>query len=458
MHIRSAGHGRHVGVLTPYNGTNLGDQAIVGACLEALRLDPSVRQVTLICLNPARVHALHGVATFPITGLAIRFYSSAADLFGPADGDADARGATRAISVASDDASPSRWRAWLKALPGARAAVAALRRLRERTANAPRELRWLWRSWRLVGELDLLMVAGGGQLDEEWGGPWGHPYSLARWATLCSLRRRRFVIASVGFCRVESPLARRLVRRALVAAHYLSCRDPGSASAADALIGHPKSVVVPDLACGLALDAGEPPTTGAVRVVVSPIAFGRPGSWPVADAAVYQHYLSALAAFTAGLERSGHPVTIMTTSSPDWIAVTEFAALLNAQRPRDASPLDIRRPRSLDELRAILAAGDVVVASRLHGVILSHLAARPVLAISFDRKVDAHLEDFGQVDLRLDIRTVSTESLQGRFADMLARRTALVAHLRRVGTERRSAVRGQFREFSPFGDTAAPGS
>jgi polysaccharide pyruvyl transferase WcaK-like protein len=433
----------------------LGDQAIVGACLEALRRDPSVGTVTLICLNPARVRALHDVATFPITGLAVPFYSSVADLFGTSDGATAARSATNAAPAERADLAVSRWREALKSLPGARSSVAALRRLRDRAANAPRELRWLWRSWRLVGTLDLLMVAGGGQLDEEWGGPWGHPYSLARWATLCSLRRRPFVIASVGFCRVESALARRFVRRALVAAGYLSCRDPGSAAASDALVGRRKAVVVPDLACGLTLEADEEPAAGVARVVVSPIAFGRPGSWPVPDAALYQRYLAALATFTAGLEQRGHPVTIVTTSSPDWIAVTEFAALLNDQRPRDARPLDVRRPRSLDELRSVLSACDVVVASRLHGVILSHLAARPVLAISFDRKVDAHLEDFAQGDLRLDIRTVSAASLRTCFDDMLARRATVVQRLRELRTERRAAVLRQFRDFSLFGDTDA---
>ncbi|MBS0375266.1 MAG: polysaccharide pyruvyl transferase family protein [Proteobacteria bacterium] len=431
----------------------MGDQAIVGACLEALRRDPSVGRITLICLNPARVRALHGVATFPITGLAVHFYSSVADLFAPDEPATDARGPSADHPVQRPSGAGPRWRGWLKSIPGARSTVGALRRLLERAANAPRELLWLWRSWQLVGTLDLLMVAGGGQLDEEWGGPWGHPYSLARWASLCSLRRRPFVIASVGFCRVESFLARGFIRRALKAARYLSCRDPGSAAAADALLRRRKSVVVADLACGLALDPGADATNGIARVIVSPIAFGRPGSWPVPDPALYQRYLAALAEFTAGLERAGHPITIITTSSPDWIAVTEFAALLSAARSADARPLDVRRPRSLEELRAILAAGDVVVASRLHGVILSHLAARPVLAISFDRKVDAHLEDFDQGDLRLDIRTVSAEALQRQFADMLARREAIVAHLRRIASERRSAVLDQFRGFSPFSDT-----
>ena len=30
----------------------------------------------------------------------------------------------------------------------------------------------------------MLVVAGGGQLDEEWGGSWGHPYALMKWAVL----------------------------------------------------------------------------------------------------------------------------------------------------------------------------------------------------------------------------------------------------------------------------------
>jgi polysaccharide pyruvyl transferase WcaK-like protein len=48
------------------------------------------------------------------------------------------------------------------------------------------------------------------------------------------------------------------------------------------------------------------------------------------------------------------------------------------------------------------------VASRLHGVILSHVTCAPVLAISYDRKVNAYMESMKQSD-----RIISIESISG---------------------------------------------
>ena len=53
---------------------------------------------------------------------------------------------------------------------------------------------------------------------------------------------------------------------------------------------------------------------------------------------------------------------------------------------------------SLEELLGRIARVDAVVASRLHGVILSTVLYKPVLAVSYARKVDAAMADLGLSD------------------------------------------------------------
>jgi polysaccharide pyruvyl transferase WcaK-like protein len=66
-------------------------------------------------------------------------------------------------------------------------------------------------------------------------------------------------------------------------------------------------------------------------------------------------------------------------------------------------------------LLRLLGGAHVVVGSRLHALILAHRLARPAIAISFDRKVDAHMADFASANLLFDIRSLDVARLSESF-------------------------------------------
>ena len=84
------------------------------------------------------------------------------------------------------------------------------------------------RSYLLLRKVDALVVAGGGQLDDEWGGSWGHPYTLMKWAVLARAAGSSVVFLSVGACRIDSQLTRTFLKAALSSARYRSYRDEES--------------------------------------------------------------------------------------------------------------------------------------------------------------------------------------------------------------------------------------
>src|SRR6266478_5896854 len=47
-----------------------------------------------------------------------------------------------------------------------------------------REAAFWVRSYRRLRSLDLLVISGGGQLDELWHGPWAHPYTVFKFSLL----------------------------------------------------------------------------------------------------------------------------------------------------------------------------------------------------------------------------------------------------------------------------------
>ena len=89
-------------------------------------------------------------------------------------------------------------------------------------------------------------------------------------------------------------------------------------------------------------------------------------------------------------------------------------------------------------LLATLARAGTVVTSRLHGTILALGLARPVLALSYDRKVDVVMGDLGLQDQRMEIATFDPADAVRLWEELDRRAPALTGDLaRRVAGHRR---------------------
>ena len=266
------------------------------------------------------------------------------------------------------------------------------------------------------------MVAGGGQLDEEWGGSWGHPYALMKWAVLARAAGASVVFLSVGGCRTDSWLTKLFLRIALSLACYRSYRDEGSRQLALAITPTADGPVVPDLAFSLSLitqpSMAATNSTG-LRVGVSPIAYARPGMWPTEDPAQYERYMTELASFTAALLRRGIFVTLFSSSSPDDQLFDDLRARIDPSLETEArARLSFGNVTSVQDLLVLLHSLDFVVASRLHGLVLSFLAGKPSIALSYDRKVETLMTDVGLKAYCLDIRSFTSENLLATFLNL----------------------------------------
>ncbi len=249
-----------VALLTPYDGGNLGDSAIQEALIANLRrYDPDI-DVCGITLHPARTSARHQIPCYPLTAMSRSHYQMKQDPASKVDGGRPSMLYRRLRRMAR--AVPFLF--WLKVLVD--------------------ETLHVIRSYRLLRKVDVLVIAGGGQLDEEWGGSWGHPYALAKWSVLARAAGSSVVFLSVGACRIEAQLTGLFLKVALSLACYRSYRDEESRRLALGITPRADGPVVPDLAFSLSSPSIEPSTrlrSAVLRVGVSPIAYGRAGT--VAD-------------------------------------------------------------------------------------------------------------------------------------------------------------------------------
>jgi polysaccharide pyruvyl transferase WcaK-like protein len=434
---------KKIGLLTPYTGDNLGDAAIQSAVIHNLRARLPDVEFCMFTLNPPKTSALHEVPSLPITGIIVDFYSN--PLSCQENGDAPAHTSARRPGLVRK----------LRNHPALRArfqpAWCFFKRLVTSVFIPGTEIRHIVEMYRLLRGFDLLLVSGGGQVDNYWGGVMGQPYTLFKWGLLAKAAKTEFIFLSVGVDKIDCKLSRAAIRGALQLARYRSYRDSGSKQLlADMKFTH-EDRVMPDLAFSYPVDLGEPVPDGpkaTLRVGISPITYLRKGHWPMANMVIFERYLEALCVLTAAFLRKGHEVVLFATDGPDQNVIELLLGRLKAAHQANGR-LKLRTVAigCVRELFAHLPTLDCVVASRLHGAILSHLCLKPVLAISYDRKVTRYMRDMEQANYCLDIHNLEADSLLKTFESFLLCQDALRAILERRTRAYRTELRSQYDDL-----------
>lgn len=384
----------NIGVLYPSGWGNIGDEAILQVAFAALRErwpDVSLRAFTL---HPARTSANHGVPAEPLTGVNRHLFGSPLGE-GPFAVRA-ARGLARRVGSVP--------------VVGALAARAS-----NAIATLVFETRSLTSAWRWLRTADLVVAAGGGQLDAAWGGAWGQPYALARWAWLARRAGVPFVFLSVGYGQASNWLSRRFLKYAVTSAKYCSVRDAGSRAMTMKLGVERELPIVPDLAFGL-----QPPARQAVRrpgydIAISPMVYLRPGSWPVEDGDGYQRLVEMWAELVSATVARGDRVHLFVSSPGDMPAVHDTWERLDATTRASCT---ITCPESPDALLEFYRGVDLAIASRLHGVLLAIISRLPVLALSHERKVRVAMHDAGVGEFCIELSDASAQQTARLLRDL----------------------------------------
>jgi polysaccharide pyruvyl transferase WcaK-like protein len=423
-----------VSLLTPYTGDNLGDAAIQEAIIGSLLARNNHADICLITYSPTVTSRVHRVRSFPIgiTMFApgeLREYE-----YVPSTG-----GAVEAQSIRFDTA---RQRIKARFPYAGRLKRALLAWIPPALKALARDAIHSWRAFRLTAGTNLVVVSGGGQIDDYWGGAWRQPYALLKWGILARLRGARYVFLSVGTGSLESRVSRVLVHGALRLANYRSYRDQVSKTQLARMSFTRSDPVYPDLAFGFSgFTPQQGRTNGRPIVGISPIAY-LSRRWPTTNLIAYEAYIANMAAFARDLVRKGYDVTLFSTDRADLEALDDLEAalarldLVGAVRREDTT--------DLTAICRCFASFDFCVASRLHGVILSHRAGLPVLAISYDRKVDTHMAEVGMTEYCASFHGLANAALQRSFDGLVANAVSVRSALRNVNTRYTQALEEQY--------------
>lgn len=367
--------GPRIGLLGPYHSRNLGDTAIQLAMIQNLGGQYSNADIVGIATDPVDTLRSLGIPAFPLSGCGVD---------------------TLVVESCPADRMP-----------------------RRQDHNAPGRMvriRAIPRMAAFVRKLDLLVVSGGGQLDDFWGGAFGHPFSLLSWVALARLCGVRVAFVGVGMDRLSTPLSRFFALSALRLAHYRSFRDKGTLYQMRQLGLRARSGLCPDLAFSVAV---EPANRAEIRskeriVVINPIS---EQTWAPGRDVRHKIYMDGLTAACAWLSARGfHLRLVCSQAAMDHPVAADLAKRLVDEYGVRAQICDA--PGVLDFLRHVRDA-HLVIASRLHAAILSLVAGAPVVGVAPLRKVTQLMEDVGLGAYCLELQSVTAEDLIHRISSAL---------------------------------------
>lgn len=230
---------------------------------------------------------------------------------------------------------------------------------------------------------------------------------------------------------------RLLARRSLRTAALVMSRDRASTEAA-AQLGRPVDVESTDVVFHLPVPDVRP--SGAVLLNISGLL------WHPNPHVDHLAYRRTVAGVHGGLVAAGRRVELLahvlesTSPDNDVPAVREFAA-------RHAPGTTVHTPRSLAEVRALVAGAELVVGARMHACLNALSCATPAVAMAYSRKFVPLLEPLGwtaSVDLRTSpdpvAEVLSAARRPGLAAEAAAVRARTDAALVRAGEELRRAL------------------
>jgi polysaccharide pyruvyl transferase WcaK-like protein len=367
---------------------NIGNEASLSSAIQSIRRRDRDAEIVVVCAGPNVVSAEHGVEAVSIA------------MAGPL-GD---------LNVGS------RWS----------------RRIRKLVAEP---VRWVT-AFRFALGVDAIVVPGTGILDDFGTRPHEMPYELFRWSTVARLAHRPWIMVGVGAGPIEHPVSRRLMRRAVRNARFVTYRDESSAAFMRS-IGQPvpPENLQPDVAWALTRPKGQQAPTS--RSATGPHVglglmsfYGWSNEPSRGDEDVFERYMAAMVETARQLLDRGVTVRVLIGEASDRRVVDEFVRRIERElrRPIDrdvmVAPID-----DFDQLLLQVGQVDAVIATRYHNVIAALMMERPTVAIGYSDKFGDVMRSCGLSEFCHDARAIDPTSIVADLDAVLDRSAGIAATL-----------------------------
>jgi polysaccharide pyruvyl transferase WcaK-like protein len=182
-----------------------------------------------------------------------------------------------------------------------------------------------------------------------------------------------------------------------------------------------RAAVVPDMAFSIDVpDEGHSLADDRPKIGLSPMVYLDPQTWPEKDPTRYRQYLDKLIRIAESCISRGLDVYLFASDGPDNRAIDQIIEEVASRSSGVTQGLLTKIDTgTVDRFVGVASELDIVIATRLHGVILSLAAGSAVVALSYDRKVAAVMEEVGQSEACLDADRFSADEVTALIEAML---------------------------------------
>jgi polysaccharide pyruvyl transferase WcaK-like protein len=328
-----------------------------------------------------------------------------------------------------------------------------IRFLRRIFVRVPLELGQWFKAFRILKGTSMLVMTGTGMLGDFGIGPLDLHYEILKWALLAKARGCKLLFLSVGAGPIDHPLSRWIVKSAISLADYRSYRDSFSKDYL-ARIGFSTQTdsVYPDLAFSLSPEApGLQGRNGKAPVIgIGLMDYYGKRCNPESGEQTYQHYLGKVTAFVGWLLDRGYTVQLLIGDvSYDKRIKADVTRMLEARGLLDEGSHLIDAPvSSVEQLVALLAKTDMVVATRFHNILLALMLNKPVVALSYHQKIASLMSGVGLSEYCQDINEPGVDGLVERFTRLERNAGAARSLIERKAEEYRKALDEQYARIA----------
>lgn len=418
-----------IAVFGHYGNKNLGDEAIIEAVINNLRHHVGDPEIYCFSIDPFDSAQRHGVKAFPIR-YRRDFFAKYRGYIEPGG----VSGQQHATSTSGDSSptttssgTPQSWKGYLKSLPLVGPLLRGTQALLDFRHTAKQEVQFLRIAKSHLQEIDLLLVTGSNQFLDNFGGPWGFPYTLMKWTFIAKQTSTRVAFISVGAGPLEKRLSFRFLKWTLSMADYVSVRDEGSRALLQSKIGV-EPEVFPDVAHKLNGKQSFPDQRRKERntniVAVNPMPVYDRRYWYEADDDKFTAYVDKLSQLCAKILGDGHTLELFSTQEKDENVIEDVVVRLrrNPEFEDWQARIRISRSSEVSELMSALERADIVVATRFHATVLPLQLGKPVLGICYYRKAAELLDDVGLGEYWVDLDDFTCETLIQKYRTLLSNR------------------------------------